>query len=358
MRQGRQRLRVVALHLLEELSFFPADMVVQPHPDLAHEFRVARRRLRFALAPLRQTPQGGVFIKQSVPQFRRMDQREQQPLFVIKVCPDLRPPSVHELGDRTDAIRTIQIRGLPQAPSLDKPAHVLARQGLERGMTLQGRSQRNRLLEAVVRHRVIVFNMGASLNILGRTPDHGFDEPLGLLTDCHRRIEKFLELLQRIAREYDDKPLDAQAVDAVRTAKRYFAHAAPKHTADEEESLFPRMKAAAARGGAHAQPCGALARLEHDHEQADALHAKVDVLLEAWLDLPSGGILPPPLPPAKAAELTALLHTLRELYRGHIHTEEAEVFPLAGTLLTPNELTAVGEEMRARRGLGQGRAGT
>ena len=341
MRQGRQRLRVVALHLLEELSFFPADMVVQPHPDLAHEFRVARRRLRFALAPLRQTPQGGVFIKQPVPQFRRMDQREQQPLFVIKVCPDLRPPSVHELGDRTDAIRTIQIRGLPQAPSLDKPAHVLARQGLERGMTLQGRSQRNRLLEAVVRHRVIVFNMGASLNILGRTPDHGFDEPLGLLTDCHRRIEKFLELLQRIAREYDDKPLDAQAVDAVRTAKRYFAHAAPKHTADEEESLFPRLRAAAQTQG---KECTAIARLEGEHEQADRLHAQVDGLLEAWLRDGS-------LPAERSTELGSILATLRELYREHIHVEEAEVFPLAGSLLSPSDLSAVGSEMRARRGL-------
>lgn len=161
----------------------------------------------------------------------------------------------------------------------------------------------------------------------------------------------FLELLQRIAREYGDKPLDAKAADAVRTAKRYFAHAAPKHTADEEESLFPRMKVAAA---ARAESCGALARLEHDHEQADALHAKVDVLLGAWLDQHSGG----PLPPAQAADLTALLHTLRELYRGHIHTEESEVFPLAGALLTPSELTAVGEEMRARRGLAGGRAGT
>lgn len=186
------------------------------------------------------------------------------------------------------------------------------------------------------------------INLLGRNHDHGFDEPIGLLTDCHRRIEKFLELLQRIAHEYGDKPLDAQAADAVRTAQRYFAHAAPKHTADEEESLFPRMKAAAARGEvAQGKGCDALARLHDDHEHADRLHARVDALLGAWIDQPGGGTLPP----AQAAELATLLHTLRELYRGHIHTEEAEVFPLASTLLSATELTAVGEEMRARRGL-------
>lgn len=202
-----------------------------------------------------------------------------------------------------------------------------------------------------MRHRVIVFSMCAppTLNILGHAPGHGFDEPIGLLTDCHRRIEMFLEVLQRAAREYGDKPLDTKAADAVRTAQRYFAHAAPKHTADEEESLFPRMKAAAARGGTHGKGCDALARLEGDHAHADRLHARVDVLLEAWLRDGS-------LPPGPAAELAALLDTLLELYRGHIHTEEAEVFPLACTLLTTSELTAVGEEMRARRGLG--RAGT
>jgi hypothetical protein len=54
---------MIALHGLEELSFLPADVVVQLYAELAHEFRVARRHLRFALAPLRQTPQGGVLVE-------------------------------------------------------------------------------------------------------------------------------------------------------------------------------------------------------------------------------------------------------------------------------------------------------
>lgn len=350
-RQSRQRLRLVALHGLEELPLLPADVAMQTCSDLAHEVRVARRRLRIARATLRQTPQDAVLVKQPVPQRRRMDQREQQPLLIIEMRSDLRTPRVQKPGDRANATRTILVRGLLHVPGLDQPAHVLARQGLERRVTLQRRGWWRRLLGAVVRHRVIVFSMCAppTLNILGHAPGHGFDEPIGLLTDCHRRIEMFLEVLQRAAREYGDKPLDTKAADAVRTAQRYFAHAAPKHTADEEESLFPRMKAAAARGGTHGKGCDALARLEGDHAHADRLHARVDVLLEAWLRDGS-------LPPGPAAEVAALLDTLLELYRGHIHTEEAEVFPLACTLLTTSELTAVGEEMRARRGLG--RAGT
>ena len=30
---------------------------------------------------------------------------------------------------------------------------------------------------------------------IGAAPDHDFDEPLGLLSDCHRRIEHFLDIL-------------------------------------------------------------------------------------------------------------------------------------------------------------------
>lgn len=195
-----------------------------------------------------------------------------------------------------------------------------------------------------MRHRVIVFSMCASLNILGRTPDHGFDEPLGLLTDCHRRIEMFLELLQRAVRERagpPSVPLDPPTAEAIRNARRYFAKAAPKHTADEEESLFPRLRAAAAKQG---KDCKAIVRLEGDHEHADRLHAQVDSLLDTWLNAGA-------LPAERFTELGSILAALRELYREHIHVEEAEVFPLAGELLSPSELSAIGTEMRARRGL-------
>ncbi|MCE7969504.1 MAG: hemerythrin domain-containing protein [Leptolyngbya sp. PLA3] len=190
------------------------------------------------------------------------------------------------------------------------------------------------------------------LNILGRSPDHGFDEPIGLLTDCHRRIEMFLDVLIRVANEHADHPLEpgGQAAQALTKAKEYFLHAAPRHTADEEESLFPRMKAAAAKKdarGAGDEGHAVIERLHDDHGRADAMHARVDVLLGAWLRDAS-------LPAGQAAELCDLLGLLRELYRGHIAVEEQEVFPLAARMLSPADLSAVGEEMRARRGVGKG----
>ena len=36
---------------------------------------------------------------------------------------------------------------------------------------------------------------------IGQRPDHGFDRPLGLLSDCHRRIEQFVATMVWIGKE-------------------------------------------------------------------------------------------------------------------------------------------------------------
>src|SRR5690606_31654613 len=77
---------------------------------------------------------------------------------------------------------------------------------------------------------------------LGAQPEHGFDQPLGLLQDCHRRIEKFLGVLLRITRETHGSELSEEYAEALAASLRYFRNAAPWHTRDEEESLFPRMR--------------------------------------------------------------------------------------------------------------------
>jgi hypothetical protein len=63
------------------------------------------------------------------------------------------------------------------------------------------------------------------LQILGRSLDHNFDEPLGFLSGCHRRIEYFLDVLVRIAREFEGRALTTEAENALQTARRYFSHA-------------------------------------------------------------------------------------------------------------------------------------
>ena len=55
------------------------------------------------------------------------------------------------------------------------------------------------------------------------------------MSDCHRRIERFLTVLVRVA---ERGSLEGEARGAFEAALRYFRDAAPKHTADEEESLI------------------------------------------------------------------------------------------------------------------------
>jgi hemerythrin-like domain-containing protein len=177
---------------------------------------------------------------------------------------------------------------------------------------------------------------------IGAKPDHGFDEPLGLLTDCHRRIERFLGQLLTVAEAARGGELAAEQREALDVALRYFREAAPLHTADEEASLFPRLRdvdSDAARAA-----LAALAELEADHNAADIAHAEIDRLGARWL---ADGRLPAD----DAQRLADLLRGLQATYARHIAVEDQQVFPLAGQLLEAGSLTEVGREMAVRRGL-------
>jgi len=56
---------------------------------------------------------------------------------------------------------------------------------------------------------------------IGAKLDSGFDNPLGMLKDCHRRIEQFLEILCLVA-ERAAGSLTIQETEAVQSAIRYF----------------------------------------------------------------------------------------------------------------------------------------
>jgi len=175
---------------------------------------------------------------------------------------------------------------------------------------------------------------------IGRRPDHGFDEPLGLLSDCHRRIEHFLDILIAVDTQAAGGALDAEQRRALDGALTYFAAAAPKHTADEEASLFPRLRASADPAAADA--LALLDALEHDHTDAQADHAQVDALVRRWL-------ADDRLPERDAADLRARLARLGRLYQRHIAIEDQQLFPAAARVLSAEQVQQVGREMAARR---------
>src|SRR3954467_6719568 len=99
---------------------------------------------------------------------------------------------------------------------------------------------------------------------IGQPADHTFDEPLGLLADCHRRIEHFLEVLLRIEHAAAGRSLTPDEWRQIEGARRYFETAGPRHTADEEDSLFPRLRASHDAGAIRA--LDVIAQLEREHE--------------------------------------------------------------------------------------------
>ncbi len=184
--------------------------------------------------------------------------------------------------------------------------------------------------------------MGNMPVVIGAKPESPFADPIGLLTDCHRRIERFLSVLVQIAAEAHGGPLNDEQRAALETALRYFREAAPKHIADEEETLFPRM-----RSMDKPEVTAVMARvdwLERDHDRAERRHAEVDRLGEAWLTAGT-------LAASDAGRLGTLLAELADLYRDHIAVEEGEVFPAAARALDLPERKAMGGEMASRRGI-------
>lgn len=174
---------------------------------------------------------------------------------------------------------------------------------------------------------------------IGIGPQAGFDEPIALMMDCHRRVEHFLDVLLRVAQEAPAE-LPGEHRRALTTARHYFEQAAPHHTADEEASLFPRL-----RQSDDPQARAVLERveaLEADHRAAKAQHERIDALFDAWLE--AGDISQ-----EARRELTDRLRQLRKLYEAHIHLEDDEVFPAALRLLDAAQLQAIGVEMAQRR---------
>ncbi len=175
---------------------------------------------------------------------------------------------------------------------------------------------------------------------IGQKPLADFNQPLEMMKDCHRRIEHFLDLLQTVVKRFGDGELLEEGRRALEASLNYFAHAAPRHTADEEESLFPRLRS---YGSVEVHAVMAeLQRLESDHRRAEANHQKVEQLGRLWLETGH-------LNQLDRTQLRDLLDALAATYSAHIWLEEERIFVLAARTLEASELDAVGYEMRQRR---------
>jgi hemerythrin-like domain-containing protein len=177
---------------------------------------------------------------------------------------------------------------------------------------------------------------------IGKAIESDYTNPLGLLSDCHRRIERFLELLITVVYQAAGAKLPTEEREALETALRYFREAAPKHTSDEEESLFPRLRTL--QNPLAQTAVSMLDVLHEDHETANLAHQEIESLCLQWL-------ADDKLAKESCQHLSELLESLKNIYQRHIAVEDTEVFPLAQKLLNLSQLQAIATEMASRRGI-------
>jgi hemerythrin-like domain-containing protein len=166
------------------------------------------------------------------------------------------------------------------------------------------------------------------------SPHSTIDRPLEHLVACHDRIEERLATLERAAAYLASEP-DA-ALEAIGACFRYFESSGVLHTADEEQSVFPRLRGKVAVG-----ELAEIERLESQHKEADTLYAE---LKHAAADLERDSHSPD-----AAARYGSIVGEFAALYRAHIEFENSELIRMARRELDAGELAAISREMRNRR---------
>ncbi|QKT03818.1 hemerythrin domain-containing protein [Ectothiorhodospiraceae bacterium 2226] len=172
---------------------------------------------------------------------------------------------------------------------------------------------------------------------LSRTPAPGFADPVGMLRACHERMRARLATLERLPAHLVRHGVDRAAQEAAQAVVAYFERAAPRHHADEEDDLFPALRACAGRPGWLPSLAG----------QLEALAAEHEVLEQGWetLRLDLHALAAGCAAALEAPTVTAWLAA----YRRHMEREETEILPRVAALLSASELARIGAAMEARR---------
>lgn len=159
-------------------------------------------------------------------------------------------------------------------------------------------------------------------------------DAVDLLLGCHQRIRHFTAMALRLAAATAPREQIGAAATAVH---RYYSVALPLHEADENLSVYPRLRAALAAAGARLEAEANQAMLDQ-HVAIDKL---VAILLPQWAGLTEH----PELAPATATTAQALDAAWRE----HLELEERVVFPALRAHLAEGDRAAIRREMAERR---------
>jgi hemerythrin-like domain-containing protein len=172
---------------------------------------------------------------------------------------------------------------------------------------------------------------------LGAVPQVERDA-VNMLLACHQRIRNFTGIAVRLA---DVEGAGGEEVsNAAQAVHRYYTVALPLHEADENDSVYPRLRVALSAGA----DARALELMVEQHGPIDELVAR---LVPLW----SGLQIEPAKLPAVRSEVRDYANRLLSLWKEHLSLEEEIVFPLIRKSLTAPDLEAIHREMKQRRGV-------
>jgi iron-sulfur cluster repair protein YtfE (RIC family) len=161
------------------------------------------------------------------------------------------------------------------------------------------------------------------------------EDAVDLLLACHERIRNFTATAARLAAAAD--PPAAEVAQAAAGLLRYFTVALPLHEADENLSMYPRL-----RDAAPPEVIAALDAMLEEHRSINAVVQRMKPLLQAL-----------ELDPARlhllAGELADCARQLEAFFTAHLKLEEEVIFPAIRLYLPADSREAILAEMRQRR---------
>ncbi len=162
------------------------------------------------------------------------------------------------------------------------------------------------------------------------------EDAISLLLGCHGRIRHFTAVALRLAEQRRAPASDRS--QAARAVLRYYTMALPLHEADENESVYPRLKRALLPG----ELANANEQMIEQHKNIDATVAE---LIPMWQEVEHD----PEAQDASGDRLRDCTEHLSALWSAHLKLEEEQVIPALRQHLTAEDLRAIQQEMRDRR---------
>lgn len=172
---------------------------------------------------------------------------------------------------------------------------------------------------------------------MGAQESPGYDRPLDLIRQTHRRLEQRCALMQRLVGHLHENGCDADARATAGHIVRFFDEDMAHHHEDEEQEFYEAVaKAAPARSRPAVAKLVAELRREHDQLQAvwrDVLRPQLVAIMEGR-------------PQALNREA---VDRCEMLYVSHVEREEQILLPIAEKHLSDARIEQLGRAMAERR---------